>query len=165
MGNLVELYTTSTGRIGRQQWWIGVIVLAVANIAIQLIIAAVFGLWTNPSALAWVSLILFLIVAYPLYNLYLKRRHDRDNNGLDGTIYLAVIVLMVLLQAAGISVSPQEVPGVGTVVMPNMIGTIMSVILLVYSIYILVVMGFLRGTVGPNQYGPDPVGGGATATA
>jgi uncharacterized membrane protein YhaH (DUF805 family) len=30
MDNLVSLYTTTDGRIGRQQWWLGAIALGVA---------------------------------------------------------------------------------------------------------------------------------------
>jgi uncharacterized membrane protein YhaH (DUF805 family) len=164
MDNLMSLYTTTDGRIGRQQWWIGVIVLVVINIAITIVLGLVFGLWNNMQVAAWVSTILFLIFAYPIYALYVKRRHDRDNNGLDALIFMAILVVQFVLQALGISVSPQEIPNVGTVMMPNIIGQVIGVITLVYGIYMLVVMGFLRGTVGPNQYGPDPVGG-ATAAA
>jgi uncharacterized membrane protein YhaH (DUF805 family) len=110
------------------------------------------------AVLGWVNLILFAIFAYPIYALYMKRRHDRDSNGLDAAIFLGVLAVSLLLQILGISVSPQELPGVGTVLLPNAIGSIVGVILLVYSVYMLVVMGFLRGTVGPNRYGPDPVG-------
>ena len=43
--------------------------------------------------------------------------------------------------------------------------SVFSVVLFVYAIYMLVVTGFLRGTVGPNQYGPDPLGAAAPAAA
>ncbi len=162
MDNFMRLYTTTEGRIGRQQWWLGAIALGVVYIVIAVIAGMVIN---NVQVLGWVSLVLFAIFAYPIYALYLKRRHDRDNNGLDAIIFMAVLGISLLLQALGISFSPQELPGVGTVMMPNQIGMIVGVITLVYSIYMLVVMGFLRGTIGPNQYGPDPVGGAATATA
>jgi uncharacterized membrane protein YhaH (DUF805 family) len=161
MDNLMSLYTTTEGRIGRQQWWMGVIVLAVVFIVVGVLAGLLMR--DQPAILGWVNLILFAIFAYPLYALYLKRRHDRDNNGLDAIIYLAVIAVSALLAALGITMSPQEMPGVGTVMMPNAIGSIVGAILFIYGIYMLVQMGFLRGTVGPNQYGPDPVGMPATA--
>lgn len=40
-----------------------------------------------------------------------------------------------------------------------------SLVILVWGIYLLVVLGFLKGTTGPNQYGPDPLGDTAAATA
>jgi uncharacterized membrane protein YhaH (DUF805 family) len=160
MDNFLSLYTTTEGRIGRQQWWLGAIALGV----VYVVIAVLAGMMINNAQLiSWVSLILFVIFAYPFYALYVKRRHDRDNNGLDAIIFIAVIAISQLLQALGISFSPQEIPNVGTVMMPNAIGMVVGVIILVYSIYMLVVMGFLRGTVGPNQYGPDPVGAPAMA--
>jgi uncharacterized membrane protein YhaH (DUF805 family) len=46
-----------------------------------------------------------------------------------------------------------------------MITNILGIVVGIFALYLLVVLGFLRGTPGPNQYGPDPVGGTATATA
>jgi len=39
------------------------------------------------------------------------------------------------------------------------IGMVVSIIFLIYAIYMLVQLGFLKGTAGPNNYGPDPLGG------
>ncbi len=33
------------------------------------------------------------------------------------------------------------------------------------SIWLVVELGFLRGTVGPNRFGPDPLAGSGTGTA
>lgn len=158
MDNLKQLYTTTEGRISRKQWWLGVIILAVANIIVQAVIASALGLWANPQGAAWLSLILFLVVGYPLYCLYLKRRHDKDNSGLDSVIYLALLVVTLLLQALGLAFDPATMQ-------PSMLYSIVGLVMLIYSIYILVVMGFLRGTPGPNQYGPDPLGGTAATAA
>lgn len=40
-----------------------------------------------------------------------------------------------------------------------MLSGLLGIILLVYAIYLLVVLGFLKGTAGPNNYGPDPLQG------
>ena len=42
---------------------------------------------------------------------------------------------------------------------PTLLFNILGLIAGVLGIYLLVVMGFLRGTPGPNAYGPDPLGG------
>jgi uncharacterized membrane protein YhaH (DUF805 family) len=34
---------------------------------------------------------------------------------------------------------------------------IFGLVILVLSLWGLIELGFLRGTVGPNQYGPDPL--------
>jgi len=33
----------------------------------------------------------------------------------------------------------------------------LGIIVGIYAIYLLVVLGFLKGTSGPNNYGPDPL--------
>jgi uncharacterized membrane protein YhaH (DUF805 family) len=38
---------------------------------------------------------------------------------------------------------------------------VLSLASLGISIWAIVVLGFLRGTRGPNRYGPDPLGGDA----
>src|SRR5688572_5522749 len=123
MDNLVPLYTTSEGRISRKTWWLGILGILVVNLLVSFLIFPFIGLGgpspaaiqqaaSDPAALSalisgsmsaagWGSLILFVIFAFPIYCLYLKRRHDRDNNGLDAIIYLAVIGLTLLSQALG----------------------------------------------------------------
>jgi uncharacterized membrane protein YhaH (DUF805 family) len=36
---------------------------------------------------------------------------------------------------------------------------IIGVIFGIYAIYMLIQLGFLKGTAGPNNYGPDPLQG------
>ncbi len=184
--DFATLYTSSEGRISRRTWWIGILIIAAINLVISFLILPLVGLGApsaaaiqqaagDPAALSalisgslavsgWASLVLFIIFAYPIYNLYLKRRHDRDNNGLDVTIYLVVIVLFLLSQALGLAYTVTDIGGI-PVPTPTLISTILILLLLVYSIYMLVVLGFLKGTTGPNQYGPDPLGGTAAAAA
>ena len=40
---------------------------------------------------------------------------------------------------------------------PNTFGYILGIINLLVAIWIIVDLGILRGSVGPNEYGPDPV--------
>ncbi len=186
MDNIVSLYTSTEGRISRKSWWLGIVGIVIVNLIITFLIFPLVGLGgpsmqaitdaaSDPARLnalimgsmqtsGWASLILFLIFAYPMYALFIKRRHDRDNNGLDAIIYLALLAVLLLVQAFGLAYAMGEVAGI-PMAQPTMIFSILGVVLLVYAIYMLVVMGFLRGTIGPNQYGPDPVGGAATAAA
>jgi uncharacterized membrane protein YhaH (DUF805 family) len=186
MDNIVSLYTSTEGRISRKSWWLGVIGIVIVNLIITFLIFPLVGLGgpslqaiteaaNDPAALntliigsmqtsGWASLILFLIFAYPMYALFIKRRHDRDNNGLDAIIYLALVVVLFLVQAFGLGYTMGEVAGIA-MPQPTMIFSVLGVVLGIYAIYMLVVMGFLRGTAGPNQYGPDPLGATATAAA
>ena len=112
----------------------------------------------------WISLVFFVIFLIPILALGMKRRHDRDNNGMDLLIYLGLTVLVLLTQALGIGYTDTTV-GTLTIPTPGPINMILGVILGIYAIYLLVVMGFLKGTTGTNQYGPDPLTMGAAVAA
>ena len=169
MDNLVSLYTTFDGRIGRKTFWLWSIALGVVILILSYIINAVLGngsVVIDPSATpeaisaamngvlqksAWVSLVLAIIFAYPSLALMTKLRHDKDNNGLDVIVFYGIELLLLVLQGLGLVL--------------NVVGMVLGVVLLVYGIYLLVVLGFLKGTTGPNTYGPDPLTAGAVAAA
>lgn len=184
MDKIVANFTSLDGRIGRQSWWIGVVILIVVNIIISFLIMPLIGISmmpnfaalmadpnnADPAAIAnsiaatmrtaaWVSLVMFLIFLYPSAALSIKRRHDKDNSGLDVWIYFGLTALLLLVQALGLFTSNVEIsPGV-VMPMPGLPFTILQIVVGIYAIYLLVVLGFLKGTTGPNQYGPDPLGG------
>lgn len=174
------LYTTTEGRISRQTWWIGAVILGVVNIIISMLLLPMFGLGmpdmtrlmadgADPATLmpemmgamqgaAWGSLVVFLIFAYPAYCLSVKRRHDKDNAGLDVLIYFGVTVLLLLVQALGLGYTVGDVGGIA-IPQPSLIYMAVGLVGGVFGIYMLVVLGFLKGTAGANSYGPDPLGG------
>lgn len=181
------LFTKTEGRISRKTWWIGVLILAVANIVVSLLVLPLVGLGgPNLAALtagtpdlavvaaqasgairasAWAGLVVFLIFAYPSYCLSLKRRQDKNNNGRDLLIYLVLTAAVLLIQALGFGYTDVEVqPGI-TLPMPNMLFSTLTAVIGILGIYMLVVLGFLKGTEGPNDFGPDPLMGGSAATA
>lgn len=183
MDNIVASLTSLEGRIGRQTWWIGVIILIVINIVISFLILPLIGLNMMPNFAAlmadpnnvdsaaisnsitgtmrtagWIGLVMSLIFAYPYAALGVKRRHDKDASGIDVWIFIALLLLNNLVQALGLFMGTVEVqPGLA-IPTPALPATILNLIIFVYAIYLLVVLGFLRGTPGPNQYGPDPLG-------
>ena len=187
MDNIVGLYASTEGRISRKSFWLGVLGLVVVNILIALLILPMVGVSmmpnfaamvndpnVDPNAMAqliadsmrsssWASLILFGIFAYPVYALSIKRRHDKDNNGMDVVIYLGLTALLLLIQALGIGLDSMTI-GNMTIPTPSLWLSLLTFAVGIYAIYLLVVLGFLKGTTGPNQYGPDPLGT-AVATA
>ena len=180
------LYLRTDGRISRKTWWIGAIVLAVVNIVISLLILPVIGLGgpnmaaimaaqSDPAqvaglvagamqASAWGSLILFLVFAYPAYCLSVKRRHDKNNSGRDLLIYFGLTIVVLLIQALGLGYTMTDIQGVA-VPMPSLLFSVVGGVVAIFGIYMLVVLGFLKGTDGTNDYGPDPLTSGAAATA
>jgi len=187
MDSIVSLYTTTNGRISRKQWWLGALGLVVASIVLSLVLSLLgFSAWgamglnldpatadaaTISAALtevmrrgAWAGLIMFLIMAYPSYCLSVKRRHDRDNSGVDLLVYMVLNALVLLLQALGFGMD--TVDGGNGVFLPTpavWLSTV-SIAMGIFGIYLIVMLGFLRGTIGSNSYGPDPVPGMAAAS-
>lgn len=159
MNNIVGMFTGFDGRIGRQQWWIGAIIIGVAYLILSWVLGLILGggmMVTNwgqavdPAVLqrqGWIGLISWVVLGYPWVALATKRRHDRDNNGIDAIAFIAVLLVVNLIM------------GLGWIL--NILGTILGIVFLVYAVYMLVVLGFLKGTTGANQYGADPLGGAA----
>lgn len=176
--DLQKLYLTTDGRIGRQTWWIGGIILAIINLVISLLLLPIIGLGgpnmaalmqaqSDPEAIAamaagalqtsaWASLVLFLIFVYPAYCLSVKRRHDKNNDGKDVLAYFALTLVLMLVQALGLGYTMTEVGGL-MLPMPSLLTSGLGLIVGVFGIYLLVVLGFLKGTEGDNTYGPDPL--------
>ena len=141
-----HLYLSTEGRIGRKMWWIGSIILAVIAIVISLIVSGLFGPLSFATRL--IDFIVVLVLAYPAYALAAKRFQDRNKNGALGAILIGIGVLSSLLQLFGLTGSPVD---------PNALGMVLGLATLIVAIWYLIDLGILRGTVGDNQYGPDPV--------
>lgn len=144
-----HLYLSTEGRIGRQMWWIGHIILGVIAIVITVIVAKLFGQLSFVTSL--INFIWILIVAYPAYAVSAKRFQDRNKNGALGAILIGISVFSALLQLLGIGVSSDPMH-------PSTFGMILGLAVLAVGIWYLIDLGILRGTVGDNDYGPDPVG-------
>ncbi|WP_338722297.1 DUF805 domain-containing protein [Devosia sp. XK-2] len=154
MDNLISLLTTTEGRIGRQQWWIGIVTLVVISIVASIVLGLIS--MGNATLFAWLAVILNLALVWPSYCVGIKRRHDRDNNGTDLKILIAGSVLLNLLTATGIGSTMTDMGGTMVPVPSIWLGAI-NLIFAIFAIYMLVQLGFLKGTTGANSYGPDPL--------
>jgi uncharacterized membrane protein YhaH (DUF805 family) len=74
-----NLFLSSAGRLDRQPWWIGSIVLFIISLVLRLFFVLVFGRHSSLGHL------FFLVVELPLIyasvNIGIKRFHDRDKSG------------------------------------------------------------------------------------
>jgi uncharacterized membrane protein YhaH (DUF805 family) len=126
------ILTSFSGRLNRQPFWLGIVILMVAQWLVMLVLGMLLGtsmMGVDPnmtpdevSAMATRGSIPLIIAAllflYPSLAIYTKRWHDRNKSG-----WWTLILL---------------VPLVGFV-------------------WVLVECGFLRGTEGTNRFGPDPL--------
>src|SRR5690606_10825049 len=100
--------------ISRKQWWLGVVGLIIASIVLTIIL----GLIGLGGTSGWGQLIAFVILFYPGWCIGIKRRQDRDNNGMDFKVMMGVSGLLTLVQALGIGVTMVDMGNGITVPMP-----------------------------------------------
>jgi uncharacterized membrane protein YhaH (DUF805 family) len=137
-----QLLTDVDGRISRKPYWIWTLILIVVELALQAV-----GYSTGGEALA---IILDLVMLYPSFVISVKCAHDRDRPSWLVALFFAILIVLNVLQLLGLG--PTD----------NGVSTIYLAIIIPWSLfglYLLVELGFLRGTVGPNKYGPDPLEG------
>jgi uncharacterized membrane protein YhaH (DUF805 family) len=140
------LYTSFDGRINRKPYWLATILLAVIMIVVIFVLGFVLAFSFLFKLLIF---ILQLALLYPSAALMVKRFHDRDKPGYYAAFLLGLILLKSLTDLVGITGDPFNT---------NMLDYIIGFATLVIAIWFLIELGFLRGTQGPNQYGPDPLG-------
>lgn len=167
------LLTSFEGRIGRQQWWLGTIVLIVISLILFFVVMPLFGVSMmsgfEPAGgadamaammrkMAIAQLVMLAIFAFPTTALMKKRLNDRDRPSWMVYLFWAPTVIGVILNLLGLGGSVTDVEGVA-VPTTSMLGMIVGLATLVIGIWALVELGIRKGTEGPNQYGPDPVAG------
>jgi uncharacterized membrane protein YhaH (DUF805 family) len=129
------------GRIGRQTFWIAMLAVIVANFLACYAAEYIGG--DRPSA------IVDLVFTYPEFAVAVKRVHDRNLPVWLLAIFFAAGALLDLLTVLGWA---------GTDEVPSAPALAIAVPFTIVGLALLVELGFRRGTVGPNQYGPDPLG-------
>jgi uncharacterized membrane protein YhaH (DUF805 family) len=73
------LFGTFDGRIGRQSFWIGTVVLIAVSVVLHLVLAALFG-WRDAMG-GPINGAVSLILLYPSLAVDVKRLHDRGKSG------------------------------------------------------------------------------------
>jgi uncharacterized membrane protein YhaH (DUF805 family) len=149
MNNFVGNFVGFEGRLNRQPFWM------TGGATMEQITAQILDLSRRAG---WINLIVFVILLYPVAAISVKRRHDKNNAGLDVWIYLGLTLIVGLVQALGLGMTTMEIGGM-IVPSPTPLLSVLGIVALIYAIYLLVVLGFLKGTTGPNNFGPDPLQG------
>ena len=149
--DLSYILTSTSGRIPRSQWWAGVLILVVISLVINLILIYALGIMFTTAGRI-IALIVQLVLAYPFYAVSAKRFQDRDKPGTLAWIFVGLSILASLLTLIGAMGNPRQ---------PGVLDWIFGVASLIVAVWYIVELGILRGTVGSNTYGPDPLAGAA----
>ena len=151
---IVGLLFSYQGRINRAKYWLAVLIFLVVNLLVAAIGFIMFGnsLLTLSDATADEGIVVgliskgigFFLIALVIYIplivagvfVGIKRLHDRDKSGW----WLLVFYLL-----------PTLLNGLAD------LSSIFALAAFAISIWAFVELGCLRGTQGPNRYGPDPL--------
>jgi uncharacterized membrane protein YhaH (DUF805 family) len=128
-----------TGRLNRAPYWLA---SAAVVVAVLICIGIAFAIDRATPAKVVLFLLLFVALIWITLALAIKRLHDRDKS--------AWWVLMFYLVPSILQAIGQDTTGSTRSILMILIGTGIS-------IWGFVELGFLRGTVGQNSYGPDPL--------
>ena len=144
-----------SGRLNRGKYWASIViwflVYLVAWIAVFAIIGSRLPDFSGDNIVAIISalgmgLLVLVIVTIPMlisgFAIGIKRLHDRNKSG-----------WWILLFYFG----PSVLAGIGNSSYNDAVALVLNLASFVIAIWGLVELGFLRGTVGSNQYGPDPL--------
>ncbi|HEY1799097.1 MAG TPA: DUF805 domain-containing protein [Stellaceae bacterium] len=138
------------GRISRKQYWLWFF-LPIFAIGIVLdILTLIPGRFfkTLPTLFQ-------LIMLWPGIAILVKRIHDRNKSGwLVWLIYVPLILALIFIIGtivAGVS------SATGAAVTLGIIAGVFGAVVLGVAIWFFVEFGCMRGTIGANRYGPDPV--------
>jgi uncharacterized membrane protein YhaH (DUF805 family) len=136
----VRLFTSFKGRITRQPFWIAFAVFVAIEIAIS---------FSGRDDAQWTT-VFDLVLTYPQFAVCAKRGHDRNTPMWVVGVFFAVwAVFDVLLLGGWITSADMANPT-----------PLMLTFLIPYAIFglaLIIDLGFRRGTVGANRYGPDPL--------
>ncbi len=145
----VQLFLSSHGRIGRAQWWIGIVAVAVLYVSGQLVGVSVHHS-DGFAAGQFVQAALNAPVLYLAYCVMAKRCHDCGER----PIWALVAVMLGSLEIGWDIAEAAHQFGRKFV---NDTHLVLLAARATLAPILVVMLGCRRGTSGDNRYGPDPI--------
>jgi uncharacterized membrane protein YhaH (DUF805 family) len=136
------LLNSFEGRIGRKTFWIAMAAVTASEIFGHLLAESIQG--------DRLGAIIDLAFTYPEFAVALKRAHDRN---------MPLWFLIAFFGAGAVLDLLTVLEMTGTEDEPSVLSLAIALPFTVLGLALLIELGFRRGTVGPNQYGPDPLAG------
>jgi uncharacterized membrane protein YhaH (DUF805 family) len=141
--NLVNLFIGFYGRINRAKFWIVALCCVIFFLAV---IGVTVAVSSSMNAVFSAALIAYIPITYVGVVNGIKRLHDRNKSGWWILLFYGAPTVLSLL-ASLLDSSTETSVGL----------LLLQLISLIISIWALVELGCLKGTIGQNRYGPDPL--------
>ena len=141
--NWGHLFFQFDGRVNRAKFWIAVLIFAAINVVL-----AILGYVMDQSVVFQaLNSMLGIVILISSIAVGVKRLHDRNKSGWYLLLfYLVPSILVVIGVLIGAFVEDSTI-----------IATVLALLAFALVVWAFIEMGCLRGTIGVNQYGPDPV--------
>lgn len=160
---MMQNFFSFQGRLNRKPYWLRALLL-VFLFAVAVVVLAFAGasLGLGQSAI-FLLIPLYLLILIVVLSLAVRRLHDRNKSG--WWLMVFYVLPMILGGVAAYMSFPADLSSLGdpNAVPPaislNPISIVLQLASFGLSIWGLIEMGFLKGTTGDNQYGPDPLAG------
>ncbi len=156
---MMQFLFSAKGRISRKQFWLNFVlpllgVYLVVIVVIGGLLAATGALSGDPNPImlglaGLIALPIYIAVVWASVCVGSKRFHDRNMSGWWVLWFMLISVGIAVVQYGSIGLMGAQAAGI--------IVMICGLASFVVSIAQLVILGFLPGTKGPNQYGADPL--------
>ncbi len=141
--NWGHLFFQFDGRVNRAKFWIAALIFAAINVVL-----AILGYVMDQSVVFQaLNSMLGIVILISSIAVGVKRLHDRNKSGWYLLLfYLVPSILVVIGVLIGAFVEDSTI-----------IATVLGLLAFAIAVWAFIEMGCLRGTIGINQYGPDPV--------
>ncbi len=150
--NWWHLFFSFDGRITRQDFWLGMALIAGVELLVMVPAASQGAVDLSAGQIPlWfrnLSLGLDILLAWPLAAVLVKRLQDRDQPPVIALYAVGLLLLYSALDAFGLLTQEREA---------SLLAYIIGLPLLAVFVVVIVELGMRRGTEGPNRFGPDPL--------
>jgi uncharacterized membrane protein YhaH (DUF805 family) len=157
--NFGHILFSFSGRINRAKWWLAVLIMFVINI-VMYIVAQILG----DTVGSLVNLVVAILLLWISLAAGSKRLHDLDRSGAWLVLFVGgpILLMAAFIIYAGVTIGLEGLADVEALDMSVLtrVGGAAAIFFFLYLalvIWALVWFGCLRGTLGPNRFGPDPL--------
>ncbi len=141
--NILHVLFGFSGRINRAKFWLAALIYFIA------IFFAAVGLAIVSEPFKWVAAAIYVLLPISSVAVGVKRLHDRDKSGWWLLMFYLAPVVLTVIGYHLFSGSDEDGGGIPA--------QTLGFAVLAINIWMLVELGCLRGTIGGNRYGGDPL--------